>query len=120
VPDTVEQLRFIYSTAPSLAEAERMARFLLEQRLAACVNILPGMVSLYRWKGEIERAAEVVMIVKTTAEAADAAMDAIAKAHSYEVPALVVLPVERASQTYGAWIAEEVAAEGDPKKGEGG
>ena len=65
--ETLERIVFVYTTYPSVVEAEEAGNALLEAQLAACVNILPGMISLYRWKGAIERGEEVVMIVKTRA-----------------------------------------------------
>ena len=87
-------------------EAHRVGRQLVEERLAACVNILGPCRSIYRWQDAVEESAEVPAIFKTTAEAADALVAAIAKAHSYEVPAVVVWPIDRALPTYAEWVAE--------------
>lgn len=110
-PDAVirEPGRFVvvYSTHPDLESAERAARDLVEKRLAACVAILPQMISVYRWQGAIERANEVVLLAKTRATLAEAVMAALTKTHPYEVPALLVLSVEAASAAYGAWIEAE-------------
>lgn len=100
----------VYSTWPDLDTARSAARDLVERRLAACVAMLPGMVSVYRWQGEIEEAGEVVMLAKTRAALAEAAMAAIAARHPYAVPALLVLPVAAAARAYGAWIAAETEA----------
>jgi periplasmic divalent cation tolerance protein len=103
----MERAVFVYTTWPSAVEAEQAGRSLVERRLAACVNILPGMVSLYWWQGEIERADEVVMIVKTRASLTPA-VEAVVKAlHSYTTPAIAVLPVESAEQAYLGWIMAE-------------
>ncbi len=100
----------IYATFPSLAEAERIGGALVEQGLAACVNILPGMVSIYVWKGVQHRDQEVAMLIKTRAALAERAMDAVAKLHPYEVPALVVLPFSGGGQPFLRWIAGQTAA----------
>ena len=97
----------VYTTWPSIVEAERAGRAILEKRLAACVNILPGMISHYWWQGKIERAEEVVMIVKTRAALAEAVRQAVKKLHSYETPSIMVLPVESVDADYYRWIVEE-------------
>ncbi len=101
--------RLIYTTFPSREAAEEAARALLEARLIACANILPGMVSLYRWEGALERAEEVVMLLKTTAARAEAAVEAVAKAHPYEVPAILLLPIEGGAASFLAWIGAQTA-----------
>lgn len=101
--------RLVYATFPSLEEAEAAARALVEARLAACANILPGMVSIYRWEGRIERADEVVLILKTTAARAAEVVEAVRRRHPYEVPAILVLPVEKGLPAFLAWIGAEVA-----------
>jgi periplasmic divalent cation tolerance protein len=98
---------FVYTTYPSIVEAEGAGRSLVEQRLAACVNILPGMVSHYRWEGTLERGEEVVMIIKTRASLAEEVKAAVKASHSYAVPAVLVLPIESADQTYLAWLMAE-------------
>jgi periplasmic divalent cation tolerance protein len=97
----------VWSTYPDAVAAERAANDLVERRLAACVAILPQMVSVYRWQGAIERSNEAVLIAKTRATSAEAVTAALAASHPYEVPALLVLPVAAASAAYGAWIEAE-------------
>ena len=97
----------VYTTWPSAADAEAAGRALVERRLAACVNILPGMISLYRWEGAVERAAEAVMLIKTRASLADAVSDAVKELHSYDTPAIVVLPLESVENGYFAWLMAE-------------
>jgi periplasmic divalent cation tolerance protein len=92
---------------PSLAEAERAGRAMLEARLAACVNILPGVVSHYWWQGQIERADEVMMIVKTRASLVEAVRAAMRGAHPYVTPSFLVLPVEGGDSDYLAWLRAE-------------
>jgi periplasmic divalent cation tolerance protein len=89
--------------------AEAVGRELVENRLAACVNIIPGMTSIYRWGGEIQRDAEVVMIIKTTAARSEAVISHVRGRHSYDTPALLVLPVEGGLEDYLAWVRRETA-----------
>jgi len=108
----MERAVFVYTTYPSIVEAEAAGRALIERRLCACVNILPGMVSYYRWQGAIERGDEVVMIIKTRAELAEAVRAAVKQMHSYTTPAILVLPIESVDPDYGAWIEAQTQAEG--------
>ncbi|HUI14771.1 MAG TPA: divalent-cation tolerance protein CutA [Xanthobacteraceae bacterium] len=98
---------FVYTTYPSLVEAERAGRTLVERRLAACVNILPGMVSLYWWQGAIERGEEVVMIIKTRATLVEQVRAAVRQLHSYTTPAILALPIETVDPDYHAWLMAE-------------
>jgi len=102
-----ERAVFVYTTYPSLVEAERIGKAVLERRLAACVNILPGMISHYWWQGAIERGAEVVMIIKTRASLAEAVRAAVKELHSYTTPAILVLPIEGGEPGYLAWLMQE-------------
>ena len=106
MPDIV----FLYVTAPDLKTAQKLAETLVAGKLAACVNILPGMQSIYEWQGKIEQADEVVMIVKTTVAAAPAARETIIKAHPYETPCIAALPVNAplSAEAFLKWI-EDVA-----------
>ena len=90
----MERAVFVYTTYPSIVEAEQAGRALVERRLAACVNILPGMISHYWWQGAIERAEEVVMIIKTRAGLAEPVRAAVKEMHSYTTPAVLVIPIE--------------------------
>ena len=103
----MERAVFVYTTYPSIVEAEETGRVLVERQLAACVNILPGMISHYRWQGTIERAEEAVMLVKTRASLAEAVRATVRAGHPYETPAILVLPIESVDQTYFAWILEQ-------------
>lgn len=94
----------IYATYPDPETAEAGGRALVEAGLAACVNILPNMISVYRWEGALERSAECVMIIKTRAGLADVAIAAAKARHPYTTPAFVVLPVEGGSADYLNWI----------------
>jgi periplasmic divalent cation tolerance protein len=104
-----ERVVFVYTTWPSVVEAEQAGRALVERKLAACVNILPGMISHYRWQGAIERGEETVMIVKTRAALAERVRVAVKELHSYTVPAIVVLPVEGGDPAYLGWLLQETA-----------
>ena len=106
----MERAVLVYTTYPSVVEAEQAGRVIVERRLAACVNILPGMVSLYWWQGAIERGDEVVMIIKTRATLAEAVRAAVRQMHSYTTPAILVIPIENVDPDYHAWITAETAA----------
>jgi periplasmic divalent cation tolerance protein len=103
----MERAVFVYTTYPSLVEAEQAGRAIVERRLAACVNILPGMVSHYWWEGKVERGEEVVMIIKTRASLAEPVRAAVKEMHSYATPAILVLPIESVDQPYLQWILAE-------------
>jgi periplasmic divalent cation tolerance protein len=95
---------FVYTTYPSVVEAETAGKTLVENGLAARVNILPGMVSYYRWESAVQRGEEAVMLIKTQASLAEPVRAAVKGSHPYDTPAIVVLPVESVDQTYFAWI----------------
>jgi periplasmic divalent cation tolerance protein len=97
------------TTAGSAADAERIARALVEGRHAACVNVVPGVVSIYRWKGAIERDDEQLLVIKTRADRVEALREALVALHPYELPELLVLPVEAGHPPYLAWVRESVA-----------
>jgi periplasmic divalent cation tolerance protein len=112
----MERAVFVYTTYPSIVEAEAAGRSLVERRLCACVNILPGMVSLYWWQGEIDRGEEVVMIVKTRASLTEPVRAAVRQMHSYTTPAILALPIESIDPDYHAWIVAETQGQ---EKGQG-
>jgi periplasmic divalent cation tolerance protein len=105
----MERAVLVYTTYPSIVEAEKAGRVLVESRLCACVNIMPGMVSLYWWQGKIDRGEEVVMIIKTRSSLAEAVRAAVKRIHSYTTPAILILPVESVDPDYHAWIMAETA-----------
>ncbi len=107
----MERAVFVYTTWPSAVEAEAAGRALCERGLAACVNILPGMISLYRWQGAVERGEEAVMIVKTRAALSGEVEAAVKALHPYDVPAIVVLPVEGGETGYLAWLMAETGGD---------
>ena len=90
----MERAVFVYTTYPSVVEAERAGRALVERRLCACVNILPGMISHYWWQGAVERGEEAVMIIKTRSSLAERVGATVKEMHSYTTPAILVLPLE--------------------------
>ena len=99
----------IYATFPNMTIAEEIGTALVEGGLAACVNLIPGMRSIYRWKGAIERAEEVVAFIKTRPARAPAVIAAIVAKHPYDTPAIVVFPISQGSRRYLDWIAAETA-----------
>jgi periplasmic divalent cation tolerance protein len=103
--------RIVLTTAGSEEEAQKIARHLVEHTLAACVNIIPQVESIYRWQGKVEEAREWLLIIKTTAAAFEQVRQAIAKLHSYELPECICLTIEDGSPGYLEWIADSVVAE---------
>lgn len=97
----------VYTTYPSLVEAEAAGRYLVEKGLAACVNILPGMRSIYRWQGKIDSADEVVMIVKTREGQQEAVAAEVRRSHGYDTPAILFLPAGGGDAAYVDWILSE-------------
>lgn len=97
----------IYSTFPTAEAAEQAGTHLVDQGLAACVNIWPGMTSIYMWQGERQRDSEVVMVIKTRSKVAQAAIAEARRHHPYTNPAFLVLPVESGAPEFLRWIAEQ-------------
>ena len=100
--------RIMLTTASSKQEARRIARALVERRLAACVNIVPGVESVYRWKSKVESAPEWRLVIKTTQSRVAQAQRAIQEIHSYEVPECLVIGVEGGSREYLKWVGSSV------------
>lgn len=96
-----------FSTCPDLESAQRLADALVGERLAACVNILPGVHSTYQWQGKVERSEEVQLVIKTTAERLPALAARLTQLHPYELPELVAVPVAAGLPAYLHWIAGE-------------
>lgn len=101
----------VYVTASNADEASRIGRTLVEEKLVACANILP-IKSIYRWQGNIEEAGEVAMFLKTRCELADRVIERVKALHSYEVPCIVALPIEKGNPDYLRWIQESTMALG--------
>jgi periplasmic divalent cation tolerance protein len=94
----------ILSTAPDRETAQRLARELVERKLAACVNIVPGIESIYHWEGKIHADAELLLLIKTTATLAPETLAALEQLHPYDTPEGIVLPIEGGLKKYLAWI----------------
>ena len=99
----------VYTTYPSLVEAEKAGRLIVEAGLAACVNIVPEMVSIFRWKGQVERGAEAIMIIKTRTSLQERVAAAVRESHPFETPAILFLPTGGGDKVYVDWIMEETA-----------
>lgn len=100
--------RIVLSTAGSEDEARRIAHYLVENRLAACVNVVSQVNSIYRWQDKVESAWEWLLVAKTTVEKFPKVCDAIRGLHSYELPECIVLPIQDGSTSYLRWIGESV------------
>ena len=100
--------RIVLTTAGSEDEARKLARHLVEHHLAACVNIVPQIESIYCWQGKVESSREWLLLIKTSAERFSAVRDAIRELHSYELPECVVLTIEDGSPDYLQWLADSV------------
>ncbi|MDR3764348.1 MAG: divalent-cation tolerance protein CutA [Acidobacteriota bacterium] len=96
------------STAPSREEAESIATELVGRRLAACVNLVGPVASIYRWQGEVERSEEILLLIKSTAECAPAIAAALRELHSYDIPELIAFDIESGLDAYLNWIAASV------------
>lgn len=101
----------IYTTFPSEAEARRVGRELVERRLAACVNIIPGMTAIFEWEGRIDEAGETSMLIKTRRSRAGEVMAETRKLHPYTVPALLVIELAGADAAFAGWIDRQTDPE---------
>lgn len=99
----------VLSTAGSADEAERIATALVDERLAACVNLVPSVTSIYRWQGAVERATEVLLVMKTRRALAKRLVARLHELHSYDVPEAIVLPIDGGSRPYLDWVLGETA-----------
>ncbi len=102
----------VLSTCSTTEEADKIARLVVEERLAACVSVLPGARSMYRWKGAVESAAEFLLIIKSRRDLFERLRCALEKAHSYDVPEVIALPVVDGSANYLNWLEGELDARG--------
>jgi len=100
--------KIVLTTTGSQEEARKIARTLVERRLAACVNIMPQVESIYRWQGKVEDAHEWLLVIKTTGNAFERVRDAIRELHSYDLPECISFSVENGSSAYLDWISESV------------
>lgn len=99
----------VYITIGSLDEARSLGRTLVDERLVACVNLIDGMRSIYRWQGEVTEDREVVIIAKTTAAAIDRLTERVRALHSYDCPCVAAMEIAGGNPAYLAWIADNVA-----------
>ena len=100
--------RLVLTTCGSLEEARSLAHALVERQLAACVNVVPRVESIYRWQGKVETAAECLLVIKTTRDAFDRLRQALSELHSYELPECIEIAIEDGSAQYLDWIGESV------------
>ena len=98
--------RIALVTCGSTAEARKIARSVVEKKLAACANLVPSVESIYRWKGKVERAREALLIIKTTANRLPELEKEVKRLHSYDVPEFIVLPIVAGSRKYLAWLKD--------------
>ena len=104
-----DQFVIVLTTFPAERDVEPLARTLVEERLAACVNVLPPMTSIYTWKGAVERADERQIVIKTVAARVGDLEARLKSLHPYDVPEFVVLPIAQGSQAYLSWLADSTS-----------
>lgn len=102
----LENQLVVLSTLPDLESAEHMATILVEERLAACVNLVPGLTSIYRWQGTLRREPEYLLLIKTTAARFTQVRERIRALHPYEVPEIIALPIRDGDPAYLNWLTE--------------
>ena len=105
----------ILSTCPDADTAQRLARILVEERLAACVSLLPGGVSTYRWQGRVEQATEVQLLAMTPADRRDALMARLAELHPYELPEILAVETAAGLPAYLDWVTAETRTDASPE-----
>ncbi len=103
----MSEILVILTTVPGAAAGEELAERLVEERLAACVNVVPGLRSIYSWQGKVEREDEALLIAKVPADGFDAYAARVAVLHPYDVPEIVALPATRVSDAYRSWVIEQ-------------
>jgi periplasmic divalent cation tolerance protein len=103
------EILVVLSTVPSESVGRDIARNLLTGGLAACVNIVPGVVSIYEWDGRMEESSEAILVIKTTTDKVDALIGSMAKLHPYDVPEIIALPVQNGYKPYIDWIKSVVS-----------
>jgi len=104
----MSDVRIVLITAPDLAVAAGLGRALVEERLAACANLVPQITSIYRWEGAVQEDSEVLMVVKTSAGRVAALTERVLALHPYEVPEVLVLPIESGAAAYLDWVRTSV------------
>jgi periplasmic divalent cation tolerance protein len=103
----MDKVMLVYSTTPDLETAEKIARELVGKKLAACVSMMPGIRSVYRWRGAVEDAAEICLMIKTTQRLFPALSEKLVTLHPYDVPELIALPVSDGLPAYLQWVKDE-------------
>ena len=106
---SARRVLIVLVTASSHREASSIAKAVVEEKLAACVNMVPGVTSIFRWKGRVQRSREVLLIMKTTVRRYSALEQRICSLHSYQVPEVLALRVEQGSKQYIGWVQQEAA-----------
>jgi periplasmic divalent cation tolerance protein len=114
----MNDVRLVFCTFPSIDSARQIGTALVEKQLAACVNLIPGIESIYRWQGELENTRETLAIFKTSAEVYPAFEKALAELHPYDVPEIVAIEPSAVAETYAAWVLAEVRGTQHPMAGE--
>lgn len=105
----MSEIVFVYITVGSEEDARDIAQTLVEEKLAACANIVPGVTSFFRWEGKVQESEEFVVIAKTAAARFEKLQKRVAKLHSYDTPCIVALPVEAGHKPFLSWISKELA-----------
>lgn len=95
-----------FCTVPDRVSGDRIARALVEERLAACVNLVPGLTSIYRWQGKLEQATECLLLIKTTADRFEELKQRVQALHPYELPEIIAVPITAGDSTYLNWLTE--------------
>ena len=101
------EFRLLYITTAKVEEARRIGKALVDERLAACANIVPGLESIYRWQGEVVEDKEILLVLKTRAELVEAAIAKVKELHSYTCPCIVALPILTGNPAYLDWLGAE-------------
>ena len=104
------EVQVTFVTAPDTEVGARIARALVEERLAACVNLVPGIRSIYRWEGAVQDDGEVLLVVKTSADRGRDLAERVRELHPYDLPEVLALPAAGGSEDYLAWVRAEVAS----------
>lgn len=104
-----EPLQVVLATAPSAEVAKAIAHTLVAERLVACVNIVPGVTSIYRWQGKTEETSEVLLVMKTVSERLQVLVSRMTQLHPAKVPEIIALPVDAALPAYAQWVVDETA-----------
>lgn len=103
-------MKLILSTVPSLEKAEEIGKILVKKKLAACTNIIPKIISIYEWEGEIQNDNEALMIIKTSKEKAEKVKEEILKLHSYTLPEIIFLDPTGGHKDYKNWVLKQVTS----------